>query len=319
MATEVLHQPRKESFIAKAKSGSKTEQPGDNADNRIVGRTAWDVVSDLTKVLRRPIVSIPISLGIVTGITLLTINGFVQVTYGKDGWGVKVGAPTGSTGSGAAERGAMAVLEKIIAAGRVANRPYILDDVTVLIRMEDVTKGNSKERQVNWRIIYTIRALQPISKTDKLFKERYSTAAAHVRRWFGTEKEIKSTDNAYNIMLDIPAGETRTIITGATFIYSLPLENNRTALGENILLTSDREFYSYPNEEDVIGELTILIESDTLDFNPVGQAAKRSRMDGSIAPDGDFRFNSVNNRRSLSARWKDVMPNEEVGLHFKVG
>ena len=190
--------------------------------------------------------------------------------------------------------------------------------MTVLVKIEDTATGSGKERIVNWRIVYTVRALQPIARTDKIFKERYSSDVARIRRWFGSEREIKETDNAYSVMMEIPAGETRTIVTGATFVYNLPLESNRPALGTSILLTPEQEFYSYPNDEDVIGEMTILIETDTLKLSPVGQPAKRLRADGTVAPDEEYRFNQNGDRRSLSAHWKNVMPKEEVGLHFAV-
>lgn len=282
--------------------------------NQIVGRTLWDVLSSA---LKRPAVTIPISLGVLGGLTFLTVSGYAQASYGEGGLAVKIGPPNNPTSSVTVERAATLGLEKRITYGRSLNRPYVLDDVTVLIRLKDIGRGANRERQVNWRIVYTVRALQAISRNDKLFKERYSTDSARIMRWFGTEREIKATDDAYNVMMDIPAGETRTIVTGATFVYSLPLQNDRPAFGQSILLTQDQEFFSYPNEEDVIGELTILIESDDVMFSPVGQSAKRSRADGSIAPDEEYRFNDGNSR-SLSAHWKNVMPKEEVGLHYRV-
>jgi hypothetical protein len=318
MSSHVIHQPSIKRPSMRVEPQVQSHETMKHADAQVVGKTAWDILGGSVGVLKRPVVAIPVALALIGGIIFLTITGYAQLTYGKEGLGFKIGSPSNPNTVESIGENAASGVEKRIADGRAFNRPYVFDDVTVLIRVDDVMNGASKERQVNWRIVYTVRALQQITRTDKLFKERYSTDSASVRRWFGSEKEIKATDDAYTVMMDIPAGETRTIVTGATFVYKLPLENNRPAFGQTILLASDQEFFSYPNEEDVIGELTILIESDTVKFSPVGQAAKRSKPDGSIAPDVEPRFISAAGRRSLSANWRNVMPKEEVGLHFKV-
>lgn len=318
MSADIIQQQRSVRPLAKTRPKAVAAEIAVQAEESIVGRTGWDVASGLLRAMKRPAIAIPTTLGLIGGVALLTFTGYVQVTYGKDGPVFRLGAPIGSNVPGSAEEVAADSLKKRIAGGHAANRPYVLDDVTVLVKIEDVVNGAVKERIVNWRIVYTVRALHAVTRTDKFFKERYSSDVARIRRWFGSEREIKETDNAYSVMLEIPAGETRTIVTGATFVYSLPLENNRPALGTTILLTPDQEFYSYPNDEDVIGELTLLIETDTLKMFPVGQPAKRLRADGTVAPDEEYRFNQNGKRRSLSAHWKDVMPKEEVGIHFAV-
>jgi hypothetical protein len=313
-----MQQPRRRRLPVNTTAKNRTADAADGREERITGRTPWDLLAVVAGAFKRPAVAIPASLGLIGGSALLLTTGYLHVFYGEGVVTVGIGAPADPDVKGTVERAATARIEKHIAAGRELNRPYILDAVTVLIRVDDVASGPVRERVVNWRIIYTVRALQTISRTDKFFKERYSSDVARVRRWFGSEKEIRATDDAYTVMMDIPAGETRTIVTGATFVYSLPLAGGRQALGQAVQMTQAQEFYSYPNEEDVIGELTMLIESDSLKISPVGQSAKRSKPDGSIAPDEEVRFSKSDDRRTLSARWKEVMPKEEVGLYFEV-
>jgi hypothetical protein len=252
---------------------------------------------------------------------LLTISGYAQFAYGKDsGVSFTLGGPTKSLKTQPSREVTkdFSAIGKLIDEGRRLNKPYILQAVTVLIRMSDVTNETRKERQVNWRIVYSIHALQPIKPTDRLFKESYSSAYANVRRWFGSEREIQATDSAYNVMLDIPEGESRTIVTGATFIYDLPLSPDRPGFGQTILLAPDQEFFSYPTGDDLIGELTMLIESDTVKFSPVGEATRHSLPNGTFVPNEEFRFDVGLGRRVLSAHWRGLMPNEEVGLHFRI-
>jgi hypothetical protein len=313
MSANVIQHQRKEGYSTKFRRKTEPVKAAGAVGSPVVGRTAWDVVNRIADGLRRPTVGIPVAVGAVGGIVLLLLSGYLRVAYsdGKVDIGIGKPAPRPSVKT--------AGLEKLIAAGRSLGKPYVLDDVTALVRIHDVAKGGKKERHVKWRIVYTVRALQPITKTDKLFKESYSSAFAQLRRWFGTEKEIGETGEAYSVMMDIPEGETRTIVTGATFVYDLPLNNNRSAFGERILLAQDQEFFSYPNQEDCIGELTLLIEADKAKISPVGQAAKRSRPDGSVAPDVEVHSDPSGEQHSISAHWKDLMPMEEVGIHFKVG
>jgi hypothetical protein len=275
----------------------------------VVGRTQWDFVSGALAALRRPTVSIPVSL-VTTGVVLLVILGYVRLSYDKDGLTYGIGKPgaesaTGSTGD-------------LVAKGRELKRPYILDSVAISVRVRDVDTGAGRERHVVWRIHYAVRALRRITKSDKVFKENYHTEGADTTRWFGSEEEMRSTDGGYYVLFNLEEGQTRVVTTGATNVFRLPLESERPAFGESLRLSAKQQFVSYENSEDVIGDLTMLVESENPNFAPVGEAAKRSPSSAGAAAASDegHLFRPVDGQRSLSAHWKNVMPHEEVGLHF---
>lgn len=283
-----------------SKPKAKSELPANATNAAVVGRTCWDVVSGVAGGLKRPVVALPVFLGIL----LLFGSGLVRVAHGKEGWVIEFGLPEVSAGA-----------KRLMNTGRELKKPYVLEAVSVWIRVKDEVA--SGERHAEWRITYVVRALQPIKATDRVFKETYTASGARIDRWFSTEEMSCTSDGNRDIIFELAEGETRTIVTGATNIYKLPLENSRPAFGQRIWLTPDQLFLSYENESDVIGELSITIEPDALNVSPVGRAAKRSYMDGSVVTD-ELQFNPVGCLRSFTARWKNVMPQEEVGIHLKV-
>lgn len=285
-----------------SKPKAKPELPADGAKVRTVGMTFWDCVSAVAGRLKHPAVAIPVSLGVV----LLMVCGLVRVAHGKDGWKVEFGWPVVGCDNS----------DELTGKGCGLKKPYVLEAVSVWIRVkDDVVSG---ERHAEWRITYVVRALRPIKATDKVFKETYRAHGAEIAHWFSTEEMSCTSDGNRDVMFELAEGERRSIVTGATNVYKLPLENNRPAFGQRIWLTPDQLFLSYENEFDVIGELSITVEPDTLNVSPVGRAAKRSYADGTVVTD-ELQVNPAGCRRSFTARWKNVMPQEEVGVHLMVG
>lgn len=318
MSNNVPHHRGGKKLPAESTPKAGDAAPVQSPDTHGVGMTRWDFASSMLRSFIWPALGVPIYLRLICGLTLLAIFGGVSWTHGQTivesvrRWsGMSELTPV----AGAAPGG----LKALIAAGRERKKPYVLDDVTVLIRVKDVKNGAGWERHVEWTINYKVHALQPIKGTDKLFKERYLVSGARTMRWFGSEKEIDTTDGGYHVMFNLAEGAARTITTRATNVFDLPLEDKRVAFGQRLKLDPDELFLSYENDEDVIGQLSIIIDSDTLDISPVGQAAKRSKLDGSVTPDEECRLQSAGEQRTLSARWEHLMPNEEVGIHMKVG
>lgn len=277
----------------------------------VVGRTQWDVVSGAFVALKRPTVAIPVSL-VATGITLMVILGYVRFSYSEKGVVYDIGRPCAEPASRSTA--------DLIARGRELKRPYVLDSVSANVRVQDVETGAGRERHIIWRITYTVRALRSITKSDKVFKEKYHVVGADVTtRWRGSADEVNSSDDGYYVLLDLEEGQTRLVTTGATNVFRLPQRPDRRVLGESLLLSPREQFVSYENDEDVIGDLSIVVEAEHPNFAPVGEAAKRSRWwaDASAVSGEGHLFWLVDGQRSLAAQWKNVMPHEEVGLHFR--
>lgn len=208
---------------------------------------------------------------------------------------------------------------------RARKEPYVVLSATELVELQDLPVDSTRQaRHAKVRMIYTLYMLRDLSRdNDAEFHESFtSDYGALIRRWFGTELETSDIDGSeYDVVFSAKAGETRTLITGATYIVPLPLPPNRTAFSQNTSLNTNEDTWGYPNttDGDVICELTIVLWSPTLKLLPVGQAAKRQT--GRTVKGADVVVNAsprdtTISSRSLSARWVNVMPGEEVGIHF---
>lgn len=210
-------------------------------------------------------------------------------------------------------------LKDCISRGYKANKDYIMLSTAMSIRVEDNLREHV--RHSYYRIVYTILPLK-----DKAgFPEQYTTGnrKAAIAHWYGSETEIGHTDTSYDVKFSVKKGTPYTLITGADYTYPLPLDPNRKAAAEILTLSPNEEFYSYPNQEDEICKLSILIESPTTKLKPAEtEAGLRYTLAGNIGNIGRSAAHFVEeddngNKGSLSAHWDNVKPGEEVGIHFK--
>lgn len=210
-------------------------------------------------------------------------------------------------------------LQGCISRGLKTGKEYIILSVSMLIRVED--KPSEKLRHSNYRIVYTLLPLKDRAE----FQERYTTGNKHaeILHWYGTEPEVGHTDTSYDVKFQVQKGTPYTVVTGADYKYPLPLSANRKAAAEILTLPSNEEFYSYPNTEDQICQLSILIESPTTVLQPAetesGLRYTLAGITGNIQrSQTHFVQNDANGSvGSLSAHWNDVVPSEEVGIHFR--
>jgi hypothetical protein len=208
---------------------------------------------------------------------------------------------------------------------RARKEPYVVLSATELVELQDLPIDSTRQaRHAKVRMIYTLFMLRDLSRdNDAVFHESFtSDYGALIRRWFGTERETSDIDgSSYDVLFSAKTGETRTLITGSTYIVPLPLSPNRTAFSQNTSLGANEDTWGYPNttDGDVICELTIVLWSPTLKLIPVGQAAKRQTgrtVRGADVVVNESPRDTAISSRSLSARWLNVMPGEEVGIHF---
>jgi hypothetical protein len=213
-----------------------------------------------------------------------------------------------------------------IAAARKANKPYLIEAVTMLFDIEDSHGPTANERKVSWRNIYTIRALKDIGKTDRVFLEAYrSDIAKSVLHWNGTEEErwISPTGRSYDVNMEIKEGELRTFTTGVDITYELPLPPNRTGFNGKIPLGQNEDYAAYPNlqDADYICNITIVVRSKTTPLQPV-----RDDPAVTLTQNRDLQFSGAkfspvvperNGWHTLSASWSYVTPGQEVGILFQ--
>ena len=207
------------------------------------------------------------------------------------------------------------------------DKAYVILSVTELVEIRDYASppASAKLRQATVRMVYTLLMLKDITReSSAVFYESFSSdRRATIDRWYGTERETSDAEGtSYDVLFTARAGETRTVVTGATYNMPLPLQPRASAFSQSTSLAANEDTWGYPNTVnggDVIRELTIVLWSPTTRLLPVGQAAKLVRnrtVTGSDVVVNDLPNPAEPRIRSLSARWVNVMPNDEVGVHF---
>lgn len=211
-------------------------------------------------------------------------------------------------------------LTTCIEIGRKENRPYILESVVIIWHFRDVPFENPSRRELSVRTTYIVRPLRPFGAAEAgLFKEEYGYDSANFLHWAGPEDEaFESTQGrVYLVKFSGETAQPRTVVTGAELSYELPLAPGRPGFGDRLKLAANEEFWRYPNDVDVICELTMIIESDTTKVFPASFDASYASRAGVKKKKTVQR--DVNNprQRSLSAHWEEVvLPGSDLGIHF---
>jgi hypothetical protein len=207
----------------------------------------------------------------------------------------------------------------LIDAAEKAKRPYVLDSVVLHVRHDD--SGKPKKRRTFVRAIYTVRALRDINADEeKTFPEEFeSDTKKKFTHWFGSHREtfLSPQGSAYDVDVQAKAGQRFTVMTGAVLDYTLPLDVRPLPrqLGN---LQPNEDSWFYPNKEDFIGSITIVVESPTTALRPHALQAIRMRNKQVVnhdarlsGPEGSKPF-----ERSISYTWFNLTPGDLVGLVY---
>lgn len=126
--------------------------------------------------------------------------------------------------------------------------------------------------------------------------------------------------SSYYLHFDCKKGESVTLITGANFYYKFPLQNGRLSQFRDYRLNSNEDLWIYPNDEDVIGKLTMIIYSNNIKFLPQANSALHT-IRGTINNDDDYYYNYdpdfENPNNSISKTWEKILPDEQFALRVK--
>jgi hypothetical protein len=204
-------------------------------------------------------------------------------------------------------------------------KAYVILAATETVEIVDSMHLQKTYRIANVRNVYTLLLLRDISKqgNTEFFESFSSDNRAKIDRWFGTERETSDgMGSSYDVLFDAKKGETKTVVTGATYTFPIPLPANRSAFDQSTSLGPNEDTWGYPNvvDGDFIREITIVLWSPTTRLIPVGQAAKR--LTNRVVSEGDVVTNEAPegkdfSQRSISAQWSNLVPGEEVGIQFR--
>jgi len=240
------------------------------------------------------------------------------------------------------------VLKKTIYEGIKQQKNYAMESVTYMVRITDITNTITStngpktvtHRLVNSRVVYVLRALRDISANENTtFAEIYTSPfAKELDYWPGSDLEKGRTGGGtyvsperyytnqfvkYNVYFNVKRGDLHTVVTGSDEVFDLPLPDQR--ISRDVRLRQDEDIVVYPNDDDVIGELNIIVESDTTRLMPVqslrfGVGAKSAPVeDGQIRMNesGDPADKSHPSTVVITGRWQSIPPGVRLGLLFR--
>lgn len=208
--------------------------------------------------------------------------------------------------------------------------PYIVESVSLLIKIEernDVQNGQTNRiREADERIVYIVRGLKSFQRAPKVFRETYGSLMGTVFYVPGSEEEITREAHFkmegqvrgqinWDVLFDLEAGDSRTVVTGAKFLYAEPFGGGEL---HGVILRANETAFCYDNEEDLIQECLILVESETINLKPAFDALQRTK--GNVLPkqtrvaERGFLGSS---RAVVTARWTNCVPQEKPTLVFR--
>jgi hypothetical protein len=200
---------------------------------------------------------------------------------------------------------------------------YIILSATMQVKLT----ANGNEREARVRTVYVLMPLADITLNDPVFTEEYHSMTSGVRivHMPGTETQAMKEDNPqekkFGVKFEATAGVPRTLVTGAKYLFHMPLADHRSVHAFRDLSSSE-DAWCYPNDSDIIRELTIIVESD--DFRIWPCDTHGSLREGQVR--GQVEFGDATEHvgegvpRSgwtVSHRWTNVGPNELVGVCYQ--
>lgn len=292
------------------------------------GRTIWDVIAHAFT--NNPRISISIITGLLVLFLIMILFNVFGLEYKNQSLNIRFGkSPSSDKADSTYILNQGVILKDTILAfcfeqGYKYSSPLIIKSLIVSVKLE-LIGANKDTLMAQERIHYTVVALRDILENENVFVEDYSTSyTTKIKRWYGTEQEQSismSNPNQYYVVFECKKGETKTIITGADYYYKYPLQDKRISDFRNIVLGSNEDLWIYPNKDDVIGDLTIILESSTLKLKPFEKGAMQNIGNTKIN-DREIKHHysqndSRNTSNTISASWNKILPDQMFGLHYQ--
>lgn len=198
--------------------------------------------------------------------------------------------------------------------------PYATLSIVQHIKLRDIIKDSTKKRVAEFRNYYTVSASRDILSSEHVFEEQFLTNTAKIDTWAGSEiQEIESIlDGRYWVKFDLQKGASKTLVTGANYVYDVPLANSTSTSCFGNILTSNKQWMTcYPNSIDYIDYITIIIETEAIDISlPPVSSYKKAKAGNIVEGEGSCKVFSSNGNCTLVSKWEKIAPGECVG--FKI-
>lgn len=214
-------------------------------------------------------------------------------------------------------------LPVLIKAAAAQQKKYVLESVVMIVQpAESYYDSKAKEADVDVRFVYTIFAREDMKVSD--FTEEVGTNYGTVSWLSGSETErpheLRDSDKKWDVDTTLLRGQRRTIVTAARYHYKFPFPELRELHGLKLDLNSDG--WCYDNDSDVIGQVTILVES------PFAFAAPSPNEDALVQssiplheapPEGTIvlHHNEKQANYTMVGAWHNIMPNQNCVLRVR--
>lgn len=201
------------------------------------------------------------------------------------------------------------------------SKPYAIVSIIQHILFEDIVENNAKFRKAYYRNSYTIRALRDISFNENIFLEEYKSSVIPnpITLWAGSEyqkiHDVKPDE--YYVKFSAKRDEVKTLVTGADYKYRLPFagSSNSASCFSDLRLENDEWMVCYPNDQDFIDHLTMIVEAANINLLQVANGS--FRKDSVMATNNIIYRQYQNNKYTLVASWDQLKPGECIAMKFK--
>jgi hypothetical protein len=201
---------------------------------------------------------------------------------------------------------------------RKHHRPYVIESATMIVNLDGALPTGTGVGVADVRITYTLFAIDHVTVFDEWFHSSQQNAA--IERIEGPNPESEYLEpaianKAWNVLVDIPRGGRETVVTGARYTYNLPQPHPRRVHDYDDL-KPNQDAWCYPNKDDVIGELILIIQTPRRLKAPV--LGDKLRVDHTDANQPDEKKAIPDQRVSASgltvttAKWRNLQPNQNV-------
>jgi hypothetical protein len=200
---------------------------------------------------------------------------------------------------------------------------YVIESATMIVTLDPAVQQQvAGELTMETRFIYTIFALQDLRRGD--FTESVHGTGGVARLAGSNEGQAESPDSenqralkSWIVPVDLKKGQRTTIATGTVYLEKAPFAPRQH---HQFQLTETQDAFCYPNSEDVIGQLTIMVQS-TLPLLPSvnGDAGLNTRRPAGTGDDwGTPEFHNTDSegihRSVVAYRWANVVPGQVAGV-----
>jgi len=203
---------------------------------------------------------------------------------------------------------------------------FIIQSATMLLSVEEDT-ANSEQIIVKERIVYTLLFLKDFDNNHGRFSEQFELLNAYKSsHWPGSENEVLGDANgrSFDVQFTAKKGETRTFATGVDFtVDPSSLADQRPEMHGKLNVARRQRLTDYDNKYgDIIGELNIIVSSQSLILSPIGSGGKILRVDrGQELEDIPVHAAGLEDRTSgysiISARFENILPGDDAGIIYE--